>query len=235
MNDFYVYSHETILPRQKGNVFYIGKGRGKRAYAKDGRNKYWLKIIKKYGYQVKILFKDLTETEALRLEIQIIANYEKGKLCNLTNGGEGVSGHKHSVETLLKLKTSHLGVKLSEDRRLKHIDNLREISNRPDVKLKNSIRMKKFTLSEESRKKISETLKGHPIAEKARIKFLQQAVSKRKAVICSNGLSFESITMAVEWLKINGKQNAAKSNIQRVCDKERNSAYGLGWDYDQTS
>ena len=41
---YYVYAHKK---KQDGEIFYIGKGVGRRAYKKTGRSTYWNNIVKK--------------------------------------------------------------------------------------------------------------------------------------------------------------------------------------------
>lgn len=102
MNNFYVYIH-----RKKSNneIFYVGKGRKKRAYGIHGRSSHWNNIVNKYGRIVEILKDNLTETEAFNLEMQTIKEYKNKNinLCNKTDGGEGMTGFKHSTETINKL------------------------------------------------------------------------------------------------------------------------------------
>ena len=97
MNDFYVYAHyksgETI-------PFYIGKGRDKRAWKSSGRNSHWRNIVNKYGYEVKILESGLTEDIAFKRETELIGEYGRSNLVNLTDGGEGQSGCKFTDERI---------------------------------------------------------------------------------------------------------------------------------------
>jgi len=98
MDCFYVYAHYTpdsIFP------FYIGKGQGKRAYTKASRNILWKRTVQKYGYRIKIMYDQLSESLALLLETELILKYGRkdigcGPLVNLTNGGEGESGREFS-------------------------------------------------------------------------------------------------------------------------------------------
>lgn len=106
---YYVY-HLIDLTTQK--TFYIGKGCGNRMYnhekeVKGGiipnKNKYLFYKIKKIltgggniGY--KKVIENVDENTALLEEIKEIKRIGKSNLCNLTVGGEGVSGYKFSVE-----------------------------------------------------------------------------------------------------------------------------------------
>lgn len=101
---YYVYAH---IKRTNNDIFYIGKGKGKRAWIIKGRSKYWNNIINKHEYYIKILKENLSETDALILEKQYIS--QLNNLCNLTKGGEGISGFKFSNESKLKKSKSALG------------------------------------------------------------------------------------------------------------------------------
>jgi len=96
---FYVYLHK----KPDGQIFYVGKGKGYRAYQKNNRNNYWKRVVNKYGYSVTILKDNLTEEDALSLEIKTIQNIGLDNLTNLTIGGEGISGFTHKEETKRKI------------------------------------------------------------------------------------------------------------------------------------
>lgn len=104
MNDFYVYEWR----RPDGTPFYVGKGRGSRDKSMNMRNAIFLRIvakIRKSGQEPVVVRvrEDLTETEAFELEMALVAKYGRlkkgGTLSNLTDGGEGVSGHAHDEQT----------------------------------------------------------------------------------------------------------------------------------------
>ena len=87
-NIYYVYLHRRL---DTNDVFYVGKGKGRRAYEKFSRNRWWLAIVEKVGFTVEMVEINLFEHDAFLLEVETIKFY-KGcgyKLCNLTNGGEG--------------------------------------------------------------------------------------------------------------------------------------------------
>lgn len=109
-NNFYIYAH---IRKDTNDVFYIGKGRGKRAKSKT-RNGHHDAIVSKYGMYVKILKDGLSEEEAFLLEKKTIEHYVfnlgygidipgyrkngEHQLSNQTFGGEGPSGLFHSDE-----------------------------------------------------------------------------------------------------------------------------------------
>ena len=87
-----------------GEVFYIGIGKGKRPYIKSNRSKFWKNVVKKYGYKIEIVYSTTSWEDACELESFLIQLYgrkdlNKGTLVNLTDGGEGCNGMKHSNQT----------------------------------------------------------------------------------------------------------------------------------------
>lgn len=112
--NYYTYAHYTADTKE---IFYIGKGtfskqgNFKRAYAKTGRNAFWKnKVNKHQGFEVKVLAVWKTEDEAFSHERLLISCFE-GKLVNLTEGGDGCSGRKHSEEEKKKRADKLRGLK----------------------------------------------------------------------------------------------------------------------------
>lgn len=89
--EYYVYAHYVTgesLP------FYIGKGKGNRAYDLKGRSKFWNRKAKN-GFTVKFIRTNLTEETSLLLETKMILFYGRrdsgtGCLVNHTDGGDGL-------------------------------------------------------------------------------------------------------------------------------------------------
>ena len=112
---FYTYAHYT----PEGRLFYIGKGQGRRAYIFHKRNNYWNHVVEKHGKpDAQILAHWDTEEEAFDHEVLLIDCFKElgHKLVNLSNGGEGPSGLKHSEEFKNKLSTIHKGNKYNVGR-----------------------------------------------------------------------------------------------------------------------
>lgn len=110
----YIYKHINPVTEKP---FYIGIGKSpnyKRAHSKCNRNKIWHSIVNKYGYNVEILFDNLTWEEACLIEINLIKqigrmDLRSGTLCNLTDGGEGSSGILFTDESRLKMSAAKKG------------------------------------------------------------------------------------------------------------------------------
>ena len=107
-NKFYIYRHIRL---DINTPFYIGKGFGRQAFVKTGRNEYWNRIVNKYNYKIEIIIDNLTENEAWDKEKLFIKLYKTFNLCeaNITLGGEGASGLSVSIDTRNKLSKALKG------------------------------------------------------------------------------------------------------------------------------
>ena len=110
---FYTYAYL----RKDGTPYYIGKGQGDRAFRKENRTA-------KTPPKERILFlkTSLTEDEAFKHEIYMIALFGRkdlgtGILWNFTDGGEGGTGKKLSVDTKKKISSAFKGIKLTKTHR----------------------------------------------------------------------------------------------------------------------
>jgi len=192
---FYVYQH---LRADTKEVFYVGKGMGRRAIDKTHRSTYWKNIVAKYGYIVEYLKENITEPESLALEIATINKYRKNghTIINMTDGGDGTTGYFHtdehkqmmstklsgennprygkvgtrkgavaSVETIEKLRESHLGKTLPEEQKKK----IRESTKTARAGIK-TLGMTGRKHSEETLKKMREKALGRKMSQEVRDK-----------------------------------------------------------------
>lgn len=164
--EYYVY----ILVRPDGRVFYVGKGKNNRIFdhdkeARRGHRCYKCNIIRKIWeqgktYQRYFVFTTTDENEAYAYERELIAQYGRGNLANLTDGGEGLSNP--TAETREKLAASSRG---------------KSPANKgqpcpPDV-----------------RARISATLKGRPLAPHVYEKFARVNIGREYSTAHRNNIA----------------------------------------------
>ena len=148
-----VYQHRRL---DTNEVFYVGIGKTiKRAYTKKFRNDHWHSVVKLHGYEVDVLFTDITWEEACQKEIELIKKYgradlNEGSLVNKTDGGDGNNNLIFTEEHKRKISQSHKGNKYSLG--VKHSE---------ESKRKMSEAHKGRIFSEESKRKMSEAQKGN--------------------------------------------------------------------------
>lgn len=136
MNEFYVYAYL----RKDGSPYYIGKGKGKRAWGKDHA------VALPTDERIHLIETDLSEKDSLQLERDLIQLYGRkhlntGILRNITEGGDAGPklfgnlnpmfgklrpdlraknlarvGTKQSPETIEKIRSSSLGKNLGKFR-----------------------------------------------------------------------------------------------------------------------
>lgn len=178
MNKYCVYKH---INKINGKI-YIGitskpiNERWKNGYGYQ-RGTHFRNAIDKYGwnnFDHEIILDNLSEDQAKSKEIELIKFYNSNNRIygyNTTNGGDGVSGLKHSSETKKKLSEIQKGIRKS-----------------PKTEFKKGIipwnKGLKFT--EQHKKALSEAHKG-------------KISPRRKKVICvETGVIYDSVTLAAK-------------------------------------
>jgi hypothetical protein len=127
---FYVYRYLDPRPGKVGQTIYIGKG----TISQRRAHKHWNhkadniildRIFKECRAlnlvahcEVVAVFEE--ESEAFALERELISHFGRrdmglGSLCNLTDGGEGASGHIHSPASRARMSAAHIGKKRPAD------------------------------------------------------------------------------------------------------------------------
>jgi len=141
--DFYVY----LYLREDKTPYYVGKGRGKRAY-----NNHKHTPVPPRN-RITFMKENLTNEEAKELERFYIKFYGRksdgGLLINLTSGGEGLEGYRHTEEAKSKMSASKKG---SPGYFTSHTEETKERLRQSQLGRKHS---------PETRRKMSEAHKGH--------------------------------------------------------------------------
>jgi hypothetical protein len=152
MNIYYVYTYV----REDGTPYYIGKGKGDRAFEKHRNGKLSVPEDKS---RIIFLVEQLSEQDAFDIECLFIKLYGRknnntGILRNMTDGGEGTSGYILTEKDRQKISNTHKGKIVSEETRQKISNSKKGMPGRVQ--------------SIEEIQKKSERLKGRPSIHKGR-------------------------------------------------------------------
>jgi group I intron endonuclease len=202
--------------------FYIGIGTLKRARdTKWGRSAFFKRIRDKHQIELEILEDELDWNTAAEKEKWWIKFYGRinigsGILCNLTDGGEGRIGCKQSAESIQKMKDT-------KAKRGPHpmLGN----THTAEARAKISAGLTGRIVSEETRKKISESEKGK---KKTRTPKLLQALANRigntynvRTVInIVTGETFSSVRLAAASIGMRDATLGRKLRGERVNDTD---------------
>lgn len=173
--DKYIYLHK----KPNGQIFYVGQGINRRAWAKSNRNDYWKRTVDKYGdYSITIFKEGLTLDEANKLEMDLIEAIGLDNLTNLTLGGDGVKGRIWTDEERKKIGDIHRG---------------------------GTSWSKGIKFSEEHKRKISEARMGYKMPLKSRKKLAESKKRKIKQFDLNDNFikEYNSIKSAVEETGLN--------------------------------
>jgi group I intron endonuclease len=202
-----VYQHRKA---DTNEIFYVGKGTTKRSKQSSGRSEYWHRTANKHGFIVEIIKDNIDEEFAFFIEKEAIDVYRKRgiKLVNITDGGEGSSGYKHTEKHKAKLKGNTYGSSAwgKNFKGCKH--SLQTRQKWSEIRKGNTNKLG-TKLSEESKKKISDSNKGKPKLSK-RILTDEQVRQIRKDLCEMDTL-----------VSIAKKYNVSESTIRRIRNGER--------------
>lgn len=152
-----------------------------------------------------VLQSNLTDEEARQLEIDLIASHGLDKLLNISTGGEGSRGFKHTEEYKQDMSKRLKGRKLSEEHKRKISEANKGRKHRPmtDAEKQHLSRVNTGRIvSEETRKKRSAALKGRKFSEETLAK-MSSGQKKR----------FENLEEREKYSKMfNGKPRSQKVN-----------------------
>lgn len=204
MTDYYVYLHRKA---SSGEVFYVGKGKTRRAYDKFGRSKWWQRTVAKHGLIVEIKESGLQEWYAFEREAELIAYYgrsdlNQGALVNTTDGGEGASGSHQSVETRNRRSVSNVGKKRSDES-----------------------------------KAIMKAAQQKFILDNPQVIELRRGAHRHemKRVIRGDGVIYDSIHAAGSAMTAMGYSQTSYCKISSCCNGKRKTAFGFTWRFENAT
>lgn len=136
---YYVYYYlrsKDGISGKKDTPYYVGKGKGKRITTKRAR----ITVPKDPAYRIKIA-EGLTEEQAHKIErvhVKLWGRIDLGTgiLHNLTDGGEGTSGYKHTEEQRKIRAQINSDIWSRPNVRAKHRKSVRKAFNQPEYREK---------------------------------------------------------------------------------------------------
>lgn len=210
MNNYCVYKHISL---KDDSIFYIGVGNEKRPYRKDGRNRWWKNIVKKYGYKIEVLFNNLSLEEAYEIEIYLVSYYGRldlktGSLCNLTDGGAGTKLiSKSSKKKSLKLRSFKI-IDISNN---KVYDSINDCARKNKI---GAMTLSRYLSGERKNKTNFRYLEKEniPIKENSKGRNLPKKVICTKTNIIWNSINKCSICNGINKLVLSDYLNGIKEN-----------------------
>ncbi len=246
----YVYIY--LDPRSNPPLpIYVGKGKGSRSEfhktkAKNPILKRKIAKINELGLEpiVEIYQNNLTDQEALNLEIELISKFGRidlntGTLCNLTEGGEGSSGRIVSEETRKLWSQQRKDKKQTEAQYAANCNRIisEETKKKQSTANKGHSRhtpeqiakIKEFNKdrkhSEETKKLMSEQRKGKKQTAAQYAANCNRVVKTKKVLCLTNNEIYKSAKDAAEKLGLN------HSAIQAVANRSRSHHKNFKFQY----
>lgn len=249
---FYTYMHTR---NDTGECFYVGKGKGNRAFVSAGRGSHWERIAAKHGHTTHILSKWKSEKDAFEHEKFLIQCFRSlGKsLINKTDGGEGVVGWSPSDEQKKLMSERMIDVSSNQQWKIEKSNCMKSLWEKSEFK-KTLLEAQRISREKESYKqnlklakskqdykeKLSAKTKAwmeNPQnrmvtsnAVKAAMKRPEVLAKLSKKVLCvDKNIEFDSLNSAVEWLKLNVFEKANRVTMSKALNGKKEQAYGLVW------
>jgi hypothetical protein len=204
INQHYVYAYL----RKDGTPYYIGMGKGSRAYACHRRTN-GTDMLPKSKDRIVILLSELSKAKAISIEKYMVAYYGRkdlgtGILRNMTDGGEGSVNSKFSKESIQKMigRTPWNKGKTKEtDSRVAKYS--RSLSKPKSAEHKKALSAAKIGVStgprsEETKRKIADSNRGKKLSDETR-RLLSE--KRCKKVLTPEGI-FNSVLNAAKHYQV---------------------------------
>lgn len=182
-----------------------------------GKTKIWY-AIQKYGWENikhKLLYDNLTKEEAEQKEIELISLYNSNNSnygYNTASGGNCIGTvseeTKEKIRKANKGKSYHAGYWKGK-----------KLSNEHRKKLSDSHKGQKNIISEKTKIKISNSLKGHEVSKETRLKI------SKKVICIDNNKIYSSLKEASE------KTGISYKGISACCNGRNKSIYNTHWEF----
>lgn len=232
MASFYIYTH---IRGDNGRPFYVGKGTGRRAASKSGRNTHWHRIVAKHGYDVRIVADGLDEELAFLGEVELIDKMRRlgATLANMTAGGEGA--RLDAENEAKRIEAVRAAYSLPENRAaIAEIS--RSVAQNPELLQRRNDAIRQayqnpVVCARAVAPMRTELARANHRRAMADPEFQSRRTEQRaRPVECiETGVVFTMLKDAVEWLRSNGHPSAQAIHISQMCRGQRKTAYKHRW------
>lgn len=222
------FTYKDLSKRLQEHI-YDAKYRKKRTHKRN-----WiLKLIEENNLPTINLIEYASNIEqAKEKEIEWISKYKLMGVCltNLTNGGDGISGYKHSLESIEKTRVGNLGKKvihteetknkISETLKKKYIQGMphprkgKKMSEHTKLKISNSNRGKSRN-------------KGNVMSQEVRDKMISN--HSRSIKIIQYDLNMNQIKVWPSYYRVKVELGFEKYKIKACILGKKDEAYGFIW------
>lgn len=199
--------------------------------ARNGNTSVFWRAIRKYGWKSfvwSVLFESNDFDKLSKMEIKYIKKFQSRTPSgyNVTEGGEGTSGWKHSEESIEKMSEAHRGCVPSEETRQKQRESmLITLENKVTTKAEHERRsnsQKGDKHSEETKAKIRQANLGKRASQATREKMSQSGKKRHRLNGGHSSETKEKIGKAHKGNKHSEetKRKISKANKGNVCSAE---------------
>ncbi|MCW0235268.1 MAG: NUMOD3 domain-containing DNA-binding protein [Ferrovibrio sp.] len=213
---FYIY---TWTRPDTNEVFYVGKGSGRRDITPKLKNPLFSNVVnklKQLGFEpiVERIHEDLSESDAFEIERREIAlrgrrDLGAGPLTNLTDGGEGMGGLVHRADSRAKMSASKRGVTRSAASIAKGAASNTGQKRTQETKEKMRATQTGKTMSPKSRRKIGDAVRGRLYSEEHKLSLasiVQRRAPRSSATSPFKGVNLHRSGRWVAKITVGGRQ-----------------------------
>lgn len=223
---FYTYVHFRL---DSLDVFYVGKGKGKRALDFKNRGVHWKRIHDKHGVSVEIVEEfeveaDAYENEKLLISILRMAGHP---LINRTDGGEGLLNPSDDVRAKLAASARKYAPILKDSRS----NRMKALWSNPELRAAYAEASAKARRTPEYRKSASEARKGNVFHDADRRKKISDRTKEAYADVAVRKKLSDALKLAASTPEAKAKRSAAsKAKMTPEARKKHSETIRIKWE-----
>ena len=220
-NDYYVYLHRR---NSDGEIFYVGKGCGRRASNGSKRSSVWKVYVGDHGFSYEIIQENMTEAKAFLLEAWMISKFSHEGLDLANRFDPAYRSRRFSQEDRIRISRRYGGKPVYCSNGMK-FETMRAALSWVSENISRSANFSniKSVCCGKDDSAYGYCWSYEPVTRLPRRKYSQPIRS-------SLGEEFKNISEAVKFLRSNGYPKASQSLISRCLDSDKFTGYGRKWE-----